>query len=295
MNQSFMLLDKSNNLQRAASVVVRFNYEEKDYLVYSVEESAQNSQIFVSKLVLNSEGKYFVDNLLPEEKGKLNNIVYNIVILVPTEAQKGVAFESLISTYFDKISVKLSCDIPDLSTQEYYGNCSVAITSKILVDAAVKLYNENLIKAVETVALEVPTWTSPTEVISPIPAGVHELSASEPVLQESVVASNLDLQSNSVQEPVVSDSTVVNPSVEGVSSVSESSDISVNNSVISSQVDKLAVVSDPSLGIGVQQPNIGKLKKAGFANNKYIIIGTVCLLLAVAVVITAYFLIKNMG
>ena len=35
-------------------------------------------------------------------------------------------------------------------------------------------------------------------------------------------------------------------------------------------------------------------KKAGFANTKYIVIGTVCLVLAVAVVITAYILIKNM-
>ena len=35
------------------------------------------------------------------------------------------------------------------------------------------------------------------------------------------------------------------------------------------------------------------MKKAGFAINKYIIIGTVCLLLAVAVVVVAYILIQK--
>ena len=33
---------------------------------------------------------------------------------------------------------------------------------------------------------------------------------------------------------------------------------------------------------------------AGNANTKYIIIGTICLVLAIAVVVAAYFLIKNM-
>ena len=43
--------------------------------------SSVNKQIFVSKLILNSEGKSFIDNILPEEKNKLSNVVYNIIIL----------------------------------------------------------------------------------------------------------------------------------------------------------------------------------------------------------------------
>ena len=37
-----------------------------------------------------------------------------------------------------------------------------------------------------------------------------------------------------------------------------------------------------------------KNRKAGFANSKYVVVGTICLVLAVAVVIVAYFLITNM-
>ena len=62
------------------------------------------------------------------------------------------------------------------------------------------------------------------------------------------------------------------------------------------QAEKLAVVSDPSLnsaGLNLQ-PNVARRNSAGNANTKYIIIGTICLVLAIAVVVAAYFLIKNM-
>lgn len=59
--------------------------------------------------------------------------------------------------------------------------------------------------------------------------------------------------------------------------------------------DNIAVVSDPSLGASGfnVQPNLGKQKNAGFTLNKYIIIGTVCILLAIAVVVVAYILIQK--
>lgn len=277
MNKSFVLFDKNNNLRKNATAVVKFKFDDKDYLIYSIEENDQNSQIFVSKIILNSEGKYFVDDLLPDEKGKLNNIVYNIVILIPTEEKKGIDFESLVNTYLDKLSVKLFSDIPDMEIQEYYSNCSVAITNKVLVESAVKLYEEKLNKKIYNNVSELPTWTAPTEVTSPIPAvvGISETSVSVSNVQipEPVVVPNLNLQSSPVQDSVVF----------------------ANTSTVNPQVDKLVVVSDPSLGIGVQQSNVVKKEQAGFANNKYIIIGTVCLILAVVIVVTAYFLIKNMG
>jgi len=305
MNKSFVLLDKVNNLQKGATSIVKFNFEGKDYLVYSLEENEQNSQIFVSRLVLNSEGKYFIDNILPEEKGKLNNIVYNIVILIPSEVQKGGTFDALTANLYDKFSVKLVSDLPEMDSQEYYNNCSVAITSKLLVEAAVKFYSENLNNKVESVVSEIPTWTAPVEVVTPAPVSasvdVQTPVSPTPVVsvQEPVVAPNNDLQSSSVIEPITP--VVATPSVvsQATSSVSTPTPVVSSNSdaVVqpNPQAEKLAVVSDPSLGIGVQQPNVGKNKEAGFANTKYIVIGTVCLVLSVAVVVTAFLLINNMA
>ena len=80
---------------------------------------------------------------------------------------------------------------------------------------------------------------------------------------------------------------------------------SINNNVLpennmpNPQAEKLAIVSDPSLAsiTGTApiagQPNVAKLNNKGKANVKYIIIGTICILLAIAVVVVAYILIQK--
>lgn len=306
MNKSLVLFDKNNNLQKNATIVVRFSYEGKDYLVYSVEENEQNSQIFVSRLVFNSEGKCFVDNIASEEKGKLNNIVYNIVILLPSDAQKGNTFESLVNGLSEKFSVKLSLDIPRMDMQEYYSNCSVAITSKILVDTAVKLYEENLNIASNDEPVLVPTWTAPAPVTAPVvvdePAAVETSnleSVSIPV-QESISIPEVNIQTPSIDvvEPVINKIEMpVTAPVEVNSEIALSPVSTVNNEnipEINPQIEKLAIVSDPSLGLGITQPNVAKKNVAGFANTKYIVIGTSCLVLSIAVVVVAFILINNM-
>lgn len=347
MNKNFIVQDKNNNIQKNANTIIKFNFENKDYLIYSIEENEENRQIFVSKLILNSEGKYFIDNILPEEKGKLNTVVYNIVILTPTEAKKGTDTLSLINGLSDKFSIELSTEIPDLGEQEYFNNCSIAITSKILVEDAVKFYEENLVSKNITNQEEVstPTWTLPIENTNPEPVVTESSSIEnspitpniEPVVQnipvnsvttndsltphvpetqnntlEGVIpnlndtpniiptelnSNNIVLQSATVEQQQVS------PQLAPSSSNQEPQVIQSNNQLVDNlpnpQIDKLggnvAIVSDPSLesaGVAVQ-PNVGKMKKAGFAINKYIIIGTVCLLLAIAVVVVAYILIQK--
>ena len=68
MNKSFLLLDKNNNLQKNADIICRFTFDECDYLVYNIDENDENGQIFVSKLIFNSEGKCFIDTIAADEK-----------------------------------------------------------------------------------------------------------------------------------------------------------------------------------------------------------------------------------
>ena len=309
MNKSFILLDKNSNLQKNATSIVKFNFEEKDYLVYSVDENEQNCQIFVSRLILNSEGKYFLDNLMSEEKNKLNNIVYNIVILLPSEVQKGSTFENSTNNLRDKFFVELSSELPELNSQEYYSNCSIAITNKLLVESAIKLYDDNLLNVNDVKNDVVPTWTAPAPVTAPEPVTSVESNVNNAEVGASVVSvqqpvvETLNLQSSPILENTIPDVEISSVSLTADNSLSKPmesvvSDVSLENKDVvlpNPQTEKLAIVSDPSLGIGVQQPNIGKNKKAGFANTKYIVVGTVCLVLAIAVVVTAFILIKNMG
>lgn len=300
MNKSFILFDRNNNVQKTADIIVKFIFEGKDYLIYSIDENEQNSQVFVSRLILNSEGNLFVDNISVDEKVKLNNIVYNIVILLPNEAEKNseISFDKLINNFVQKYMVKLSLDFSELNIQEYYSSCSVAITNKSLVNSAIKFYNENLKKDVDNEVNVVPTWTAPVEVTAPVPTeqpvinNVESLNVSNNVVSEPVILPNQQFDTNNVQPESVS--SIPTPSDEVVSTTPI---VSNNESVMlpNPQAQKLAIVSDPSLGIGVNtQPNVGKNKKAGFANTKYIVIGSICLVLAIGVVVAAYFLISNL-
>lgn len=329
MNKNFIIMNKNNNTQIQASSVVKFNLNNKDYLVYCIDENEENKQIFVSRLILNSEGKYFIDNIMPEEKARLSEIVYNIVILIPTNNQKGETADKLLSNLTEKYMLSLSNDIPPLGEQEYYNNCSIAITSKELVTLAEEFYNTNL--KVEEPALkmsEVPTWEIPSnnELVQPV-----EQQISVPPVPNSMESQNISspVPEVKVEEPTLNQTPVTEPippvvnngsqtvnvmpnTTEGVPADTLNNNLANNNinnnsinNVVSEnnipnpQAEKLAIVSDPSLAnitgnvTTAGQPNIAKLNNKGKANVKYIVIGTICILLAIAVVVVAYILIQK--
>lgn len=316
MNKNFILMDKTNNIQKNATEVIKFNYENNDYLIYSIDENEVNKQIFVSKLILNSEGKSFIDNILPEEKNKLSNVVYNIIILTPSNFKKGALANDLLKDIKEKLMVNLSLELPDLGSQEYFANCSIAITNKEFVEDAIKFYNDNLnIEKVPEPIQAPPTWTIPTEG----PVTINEPSVNPEPMQNNINTSPIPSaipQTN--PQPVIPNAmpnnfepipaepvNTINPTIETPSSVASPEPSQVSNTenqelnnMPNPQAEKLgnvAVVSDPSLGnSGLNiQPNLGKQKNAGFTLNKYIVIGTVCILLAIAVVVVAYILIQK--
>lgn len=300
MNKSFILLDKNNNIQKTANIIVKFSFEERDYLVYSIDENEQNCQIFVSKIILNSEGKYFIDNILPEEKLKLNNIVYNIVILIPTEAKKGNSFDVLSKNLFDKFAVKLSYNMPEMDNQEYYKNCSVAITNKLLAESAAKFYSENLENEIDNTTI-LPTWTAPIEVTAPTPIENNNVSIVENIISDSninnaepVIPTTLNLQSEPNIAPTKEENQFETNSSISNENQPASTFLPEEKDLPNPQAKKIAIISDPSLGFGMNQANVMDNKKAGFASSKHLIIGTVSLVLAVVVVIVAYVLISNM-
>lgn len=316
MNKNFVLMDKTNNTQRNATAVIKFNYENNDYLIYSIDENEVNKQIFVSKLILNSEGKSFIDNILPEEKNKLSNVVYNIIILTPSNFKKGALANNLLKDIKEKLMVNLSLEITELGSQEYFANCSIAITNKEFVEDAIKFYNDNLnMEKVQEQNPVTPTWTIPTEE----PVAINEPSINQEPMQNNINISPIpnampqtnpqpvipNATSNNIESVPAEPVNIVNPTIETPNQVVTPKTVQIPNiegqelnNIPNPQAEKLnnvAVVSDPSLGkSGLNiQPNIGKQKNAGFTLNKYIVIGTVCILLAIAVVIVAYILIQK--
>ena len=231
-------------------------------------------QIFVSRLILNSEGKYFIDNIMPEEKAKLSEIVYNIVILIPTNNQKGEPADKLLSSLTEKYALLLSNDVPTLGEQEYYNNCSIAITSKELVGLAEVFYNTNL-KVEEPVlkASAVPTWEIPSsnEVVQPVEQAVNtvpiftsaenentsspEVKAEEPMVNETPAVEPIPpvVNNNSQATNVIPNTTeempanTLNNNLANNSINNNVNNVLPENNMPNPQAEKLAIVSDPSL------------------------------------------------
>ena len=306
MNNKFIL--NANGIKKEAEMIVKFNLENKDYLIYCTDENESNKQVFVSKLTLNSEGKYFIDDITSEEKNKLSGVVYNIVILTPNEAKKGVEAKTLIDKLTNENKVMLSVEMPILNEQSYYSNCSIAITSKLLVEEAINFFKTNLTSKVEEPVQSVPTWSIPTMEPSVTPQNVPTTEIPSvpitniPTMNEPSVSTEQVPVNNNAQltpEQPISAEQTFNATPTPVQIPNETVVASNNSGMVNEpnpQAEKLAVVSDPSLnsaGLNLQ-PNVARRNSAGNANTKYIIIGTICLVLAIAVVVVAYFLIKNM-
>ena len=213
------------NIQYDDRINLKFNYENNDYLIYSIDENEVNKQIFVSKLILNSEGKSFIDNILPEEKNKLSNVVYNIIILTPSNFKKGALANNLLKDIKEKLMVNLSLEIPELGSQEYFANCSIAITNKEFVEDAIKFYNDNLnMEKVQEQIPVTPTWTIPTEE----PVAINEPSINQEPMQNNINISPIpnampqtnpqpvipNATSNNIESVPIEPVNIVNPTIE---------------------------------------------------------------------------------
>lgn len=319
MNNKFILVRGIE--EKEAKAVIEFKYQDSNYLIYYTDESANQVQIFVSKLTNDNK----IEATDPILKNRLNSLVYSIVVKLISEANSANP-SNLINNLEIKEEIKLENKNIDLDKQEYLPTSSVAITTKEIVLKATELF-KNYIKE----EIQKPIWeetkTTSVEVIEPKVAinnfenNIPTSSLDNQKSQESV---NIEMPKEAIEndDQIISNPTVQVP-IEPVSSseninkpisITENSSIETSTepqqsinpqmSILNNDPNLAAVLANPqnqftvsqnsnNMNGPVVQPNTLKMKKAGFANSKYIILGTVCLVLAVVVVIVAIILIKN--
>ena len=79
MDDKFKVIDE-NNIEHTAEVITAFSYKEKEYLVYSVDEDEENSNILVSRLIKDSEGYDVIEDIEDEvERAEVQNAVKEIL------------------------------------------------------------------------------------------------------------------------------------------------------------------------------------------------------------------------
>ena len=79
---TFTIIDE-NGKKDIARIVTAFSYKEKDYIVYSIFKDANESNIYVSRLVKDSDGSDMILDIDDEEEKKeVTGAVEEILSLV---------------------------------------------------------------------------------------------------------------------------------------------------------------------------------------------------------------------
>ncbi len=79
---TFTIIDESGK-KDIARIVTAFSYKEKDYIVYSIFKDANESNIYVSRLVKDSDGSDMILDIDDEEEKKeVTGAVEEILSLV---------------------------------------------------------------------------------------------------------------------------------------------------------------------------------------------------------------------
>ena len=115
MSKSFFVVDKLNVVAKECFPLVRFNYDNSDYLIY-YSASDNNCDIFISKLLRNN-GKYIFDNV--DSLEIFSSLVRDILEL-PASYTKDLNIEQLFNDFSDNHNIEFVARFPILSDQEGY-------------------------------------------------------------------------------------------------------------------------------------------------------------------------------
>ena len=72
------IIDKDTGMKMMAMVICGFSYDERQYVVYTIKRDHDEANVFVSKLVSNSQGLVFDHQFANGEKEVLDGIVQRI-------------------------------------------------------------------------------------------------------------------------------------------------------------------------------------------------------------------------
>lgn len=148
------LIDKGSNKKLMALVMCGIKYRELSYLVYSIRREEEDANIFVSRLVSNSEGYTIISNFDNGEKEILEGVVKKIINKTSVEELESDGFSiisdvSLIGVNYFDVKKSYVSTIPRIlvkSVMEYYDLIKDSDRVVPVIDVADdKKYNEGFV------------------------------------------------------------------------------------------------------------------------------------------------------
>ena len=368
MNNSFVAVDNLNSVAFDCYSLVKFNYAGNDYLIYYSFFNESSCNIFLSKLILSDNGKYYIDKLNVFNdfglRNKLFDIAKEIVIDIPSlySNDNSNNFENVLMSYSDEKGFVFSKDIPQLEEQNFY-NDLIASSRADFVNYVRSIYSYFLpkinVKSSTSLSSDDSVWSIPLSGESEYTSnGINndynvlpEISDSSRKindlgnLQSILVSNNTSFSDNNNNNSFVDNNNVnFSNNNNNNNSLSTNNYDALNNYKIvlptdfqstdnnsfnqfnnnsnfnnnlnynydnfnnnylgvtsySNQFDNYSYNDNSSSSGGTplnqqQAPVIKTLKKnAGYASNKYIVIGTVSLILAAIIVFASVILVRNL-
>lgn len=318
MNFNFNIYDKLNFVAFDCFSLVRFSFENNDYLMYYRLNDNAKCGIYTSRLIKNSDGSYAIFDISKDEKDKLDIIARNIFSSLPTSYSDGIDIDKLVNDFCFENKIIFSKQIPHLNDQ-FLCNNSLLADSSLEYCNFVKSFYDAVLPRVNILPLNSSiVWELPSSTVEKTQSDLisNTYSFNETTDNLSSVSYGIS-NSNSIGlgniETIIPITSVNNEQV--LSTVSNSQDATlnvsgtVNNSNFkysnSSYDNNFSFNYNSSSNYGVQDntssgggPELSTkkvLKKnAGFASNSYVIIGALCFILSAIVIIISIYLVKNL-
>ena len=158
------LIDRNSKKKLMALVICGIKYRELNYLVYSVRREKEDANIFISKLVVNSEGYTIIDDFDNGEKEVFDDVIKRIINKTSFDELSNDGFEIINNVklvdvnYFDVKKCYVSTVPRSLikGVMDYYGLVSDDVVKAPVVDVEdEKRYNEGFVSNVVLIAFGV--------------------------------------------------------------------------------------------------------------------------------------------
>ena len=104
----YELIDENNNMKLMALIICTFNYGDTPYCLYSIERDKEEDNLFISRIVKNSQGYTLDNNFKNGEKEALEDIVADFLSKVSPEQLKeqGFILNDITITGINKFNYK---------------------------------------------------------------------------------------------------------------------------------------------------------------------------------------------
>ena len=277
MNKEFVLVDRLNSVAFQCFSLVKFRFNNIDYLVYYSYEGVNNCKVFTSRIIANGNNSYSLSELSNEEKNMIFHIIYAIVITLPSSYSKDLDISKIVNEFAMSNNIIFSKDIPSFGEQKLSNNSFFASSNADYLTFVRSFYNYVIPKVLVSTRSNL-VWS--------IPSSNGDTSINR-------LDDNLD--SRTTGNSVNNNMDLIIP----ISGAEASSASNVNNEVGTYSFTDFGfnyVPTDQEDTL-INKKNNNRLteeKNAGFASNRYIIIGTICLILASVVVAVAIIVTKNL-